>query len=237
MNTKLKVILVGDGRVGKTSLINQFVKQTFKTDYIMNTSADKYKKEIEIDDITLNLEIWDTIGQEIYASINKIFMKNSNIAILVYDITSQESFFKLDNWFQQIIDINNKNNIIIGMCGNKSDLFEKEKVNKDDAKKFALDKKIPFFETSAKDYQSIFNVFNQLCKEYIKKEKELQKRIINNQLDINDTELIANRNNRKKSLYIHSNKNHNNSSNDNNDSLNNSNGNNNTNIKKKKNCC
>ena len=63
MNSNLKVILVGNGKVGKTSLIHQLIEKSFKIDYLMNTSVDKFKKIIEIDNVKLNLEIWDTIGQ------------------------------------------------------------------------------------------------------------------------------------------------------------------------------
>ena len=248
MNSNLKVILVGNGKVGKTSLIHQLIEKNFKIDYLMNTSVDKFKKIIEIDNVKLNLEIWDTIGQEIFASINKIFMKNSNIAILVYDSTSKESFLKLDNWYKQITDINNKKNIIIGICGNKSDLFEKQVVSKIDGEKYAKEKNIPFFETSAKDYNSVYNVFYQLGKEYINKENELQKRILNNQISIDDSELIRNRENRKKSIFIVKEKNRNkNSFNqdyiDNNNNINkennvkNSKENNNNNMNKEKKCC
>ena len=175
-------------------------------------------------------------------------MKNSNIAILVYDSTSKESFLKLDNWYKQITDINNKKNIIIGICGNKSDLFEKQVVSKIDGEKYAKEKNIPFFETSDKDYNSVYNVFYQLGKEYINKENELQKRILNNQISIDDSELIRNRENRKKSIFIVKEKNRNkNSFNqdyiDNNNNINkennvkNSKENNNNNMNKEKKCC
>ena len=167
---KLKLILIGEGTVGKTSLINQYINNTFKEDYIMNVSADKSIKEIEIEKIKINLEIWDTPGQENYTSANKIFMKNTDIALIVYDITNRKSFEKLNFWINLVKEVNENRNLIIGIAANKSDLYENSEVNKEESEKYMSSiKDITnlFFETSAIDHENVENVFMELIKAYI----------------------------------------------------------------------
>ena len=112
---KLKLILIGEGTVGKTSLINQYIYSTFKEDYIMNVGVDKSIKEIEIEKTKIKLEIWDTPGQENYTYANKIFMKDSDIALIVYDIINRKSFEKLNDWVNLIKEENENRNLIIGI--------------------------------------------------------------------------------------------------------------------------
>ncbi len=84
----IKLIVVGETHVGKTSIISQYINNTFSEEYMMTMNSDKSIKEIELFNKTkINIEIWDTIGQTGYRAVNKIFMKNTKIALLVYDIT------------------------------------------------------------------------------------------------------------------------------------------------------
>ena len=90
---KIKLILVGDSTVGKTSIINQYIKNTFSSEFTVTMAQDKSLKSIKLNNgKELMLEIWDTVGQEKLRSTNKIFMKNSKIALIVYIITDQQSF-------------------------------------------------------------------------------------------------------------------------------------------------
>ena len=178
---RIKLILVGDKSVGKTSIINQFIEKQFINEYIPTIGSDKIKKEIEIEGKKLNLEIWDTVGQEQYRAVNKIFIKNAQIALIVYDITNRKSFENLNNWYNLIFEINKDSNVIVGVTANKTDLYENQVVDSEEGKNFADEKKISFFETSAKDYESIENVFIQLSKIYINKvqkivEEEIEER-------------------------------------------------------------
>ena len=178
---RIKLILVGDKSVGKTSIINQFIEKQFINEYIPTIGSDKIKKEIEIEGKKLNLEIWDTVGQEQYSAVNKIFIKNAQIALIVYDITNRKSFENLNNWYNLIFEINKDSNVIVGVTANKTDLYENQVVDSEEGKNFADEKKISFFETSAKDYESIENVFIQLSKIYINKvqkivEEEIERR-------------------------------------------------------------
>ncbi len=170
---KIKFIFVGLNGVGKTSIINQYLEKTFTENYLMTIGSDKTMKNIKIDGKEVTLEICDTTGHEEYRKINEIFMKNTDIALIVYDITKRESFEELTEWINSVKEINNNKNVIFGIAANKSDLYEQKVVNKNEGEEFAKKNNSLFFETSAKDYDSVENVFINLTKEYLKnKEKE-----------------------------------------------------------------
>ena len=192
----VKFIIIGETKVGKTSIINQYTKQIFEEEFFTTMATDKSTKEIEIKGKKLKLEIWDTIGQEKYRAVNKIFMKNTQIALLVYDITDRKSFDDLNEWYENFIKINEKEKAIIGVAANKSDLYEERVVEEKEGKNFAKSKNIEFFETSSKDYDSINIVFETLSEKYldtlcdvVEKEKESR-----NTIGINKQDYIDNNN-------------------------------------------
>ena len=164
---KIKLIFVGEGAVGKTSLIAQYVDNKFVEEYVMTVGRDKAIKELDINGKKINIEIWDTPGQEKFNQVNKIFMKNTKIAIIVYSIIDKKSFENLNKWLNMVKEINKNDDLVIGIVANKSDLFENQIVSKEEGEKFAKDNKVLFFETSAKDYNSINKVFFELCKSYL----------------------------------------------------------------------
>ena len=166
---KLKYILIGEGGVGKTSLINQYINNEFKQNYTMTTSADRLIKEITINNKKITFEIWDTPGQKTYRSINKIFMKNTDIALAVYDITNRKTFEILDTFINSLKEINQNRNLTIGVTANKSDLYEDACVNKEEGEEYANKIKALFFESTATDHENVENIFNELTKDYIDK--------------------------------------------------------------------
>ena len=121
MEKRVKFIIIGDKTVGKSCIINQFIEKQFVNEYIRTIGSDKIKKEIEIEGEKLKLEIWDTVGQEQYRAVNKIFIKNAQIALIVYDITNRKSFENLNNWYNLIFEINKDSNVIVGVTANKTD--------------------------------------------------------------------------------------------------------------------
>ena len=173
---KVKLILVGETTVGKTSLINQYLDKTFKEEHIVTVGKEKSLKNINIEGKEVSLEICDTAGQIDYRAINKIFMKNTDIALIVYDITNRKSFEELTNWIYSVNESNNNKNVIFGIAANKSDLYEEKVIDKKEGEEFAKNNNALFFETSAKDYDSVENVFLTLSEEYLKKEEERKKK-------------------------------------------------------------
>ena len=164
---RIKIILVGESLVGKTSLIKQYIQKEFLEDNVITTSADKITKTIETKNNTKYiLEIWDTAGNKEYKATNKIFMRNSQIAILVYDITKKESFDELENSYNQILNSNKNNNIVFAVAGNKSDLYEEQIIFPEEGIQFANKINAIFKETSAKDYESVNELFEDVIEKY-----------------------------------------------------------------------
>ena len=164
---KAKLIIVGEATVGKTSILLQYNENQFIENYITTIGNDKTIKEMTIKDKKLKVEIWDTAGQEKFRAVNKIFMKNTQIALIVYDITLKRTFEQLNYWIETITNCNKNSKVIIGIIANKSDLFEQQIISTEVGKKFAEDNKCLFFETSAKDHKSIVTVFEKLIEKYV----------------------------------------------------------------------
>ena len=161
-----KVVLVGESGVGKTSIITQFIDQTFQEDQQSTTGGTFSTKSVKCgNNKTLKFEIWDTAGQERYRSLTKMFYKDANAAILVYDITRKDSFEQLKlYWAEQIKEC--PENIILVIAANKSDLFQKEEVDEEEARKLASDLGAIFVGTSAKQVESINQLFIEIAKKY-----------------------------------------------------------------------
>ena len=161
-----KVVLVGESGVGKTSIITQFIDQTFQEDQQSTTGGTFSTKSVKCgNNKTLKFEIWDTAGQERYRSLTKMFYKDANAAVLVYDITRKDSFEQLkEYWAEQIKEC--PENIILVIAGNKSDLISKEEVDEGEARKLASDLGAIYVGTSAKQVESINDLFIEIAKKY-----------------------------------------------------------------------
>jgi len=197
---KIKVIFVGDASVGKTCLITQFISNTFSQEHILTAGADKSIKECIIEEKKLIYEIWDTLGQERFRTANKIFMKNANITIFVVDITNKKSFDGLIYWYKEVNENLNVENLITAIAANKSDLYEKREINIEEIKEFKDKNKIDVLcETSAMDHESVENLFTEIGKKYIEKEKKkLLKKINNDEISFTNSIKIDNKNQKKK---------------------------------------
>jgi small GTP-binding protein len=165
---EIKVILIGESGTGKTSLINATMGLKFKESVESTTTNSFSSKTVTIDNKDYVLNLWDTIGQEKFRALTKIFIKDSKIVILVYDITRKESFNELNYWLKMIQDILGEEPIL-GICGNKSDLFVKEQVKEEEVKKYSEEKQIPFKLTSAKNPLSFNKFLEDLVKKYLEK--------------------------------------------------------------------
>ena len=166
-NDDIKVILVGEMGTGKTSLINTAVGLQFQDKVATTTTNTIMNKILNIDNKVYSISLWDTIGQERYRSLTKIFMKGAKIIIFVYDITDIHSFTELNFWFEFTKEIIN-NDTIVAIVGNKSDLFLNEKVKEEDAKKIAEDNGYEFSLTSAKTPDVFCKFLQNLVEKYIR---------------------------------------------------------------------
>ena len=165
---EIKVILVGESGTGKTSLINTSIGLPFKEEILSSSTNSFAPKEFEIGGKKYILNLWDTIGQEKFRSLTKIFIKESKIVIFVYDITNEKSFIELDYWIKTITEIL-KDEPVLGIAGNKQDLYINEQVKEERAQKFAENNNMLFKLTSAKTPTSFIKLMEELLKQYIVK--------------------------------------------------------------------
>jgi len=168
---EIKVILVGEMGTGKTSLINTAIGLNFQEKLASTTTNSIMNKTMKINGKSYSVNLWDTIGQEKYRSLTKIFLKGSKIVIFVYDITNLQSFKELNYWFDCTKEIINEK-VVMGIVGNKSDLFLKEEVKESDARQLAKQKGFDFALTSAKNSTMFCDFLEKLLKKYLGQDDE-----------------------------------------------------------------
>ena len=168
---RLKLILLGDSGVGKSSILQRYYEDVFDSKIEVTNNAHFLEKEVTINEENVVLELWDTVGQEEYRSLTQIFVKNSKIVIFVYDVTSLKSFESLNFWYDYV-----KNDIgkstVLGVVGSKTDLiFEdnySEEVSPEKGKEFAMKIGANFSLVSAKEScKEIVSLFNELASKYL----------------------------------------------------------------------
>ena len=156
---KIKIMVIGESKIGKTSLISRYCNnEFFGGAYLSTIGIDFQIKDLTIENKKIRLQIWDTAGQERYRTIAKNYFQSSDGFIVVYDISSTESFEKLDYWFEQI-KTNAPEYVKLILFGNKCDLTDNREVSKEDGEKYAKKKDIKFFEVSAKEGTNVVNAF------------------------------------------------------------------------------
>ena len=165
----IKVVLVGESGIGKTSIIQQYAYKLFDQDCVSSISSQYISKVIQLEEInkSIRIEIWDTAGQERYRSMAKLFYKDAKVIILVYDITSKSSFEELKNFWIPEVKKNCIEDLILGLVANKADLYEIECVSDEEGINLAEEINAVFQKTSAKSGAGINNLFYNLCRTYL----------------------------------------------------------------------
>ncbi|MFX1452704.1 MAG: GTP-binding protein, partial [Promethearchaeota archaeon] len=160
---KYKVLLLGDGAVGKTSTIQRFIRSKFAAEYKLTVGLDIMTKDIELDDGFLaTLSIWDLGGQERFSFIRPTFYKGVNGALLIYDITRLDTFNSIKVWVSDLLKYAGPTPIVL--LGNKVDLTDARVVSTEMGTKLSKELNCPFFETSAKTGENIDTAFTTLIK-------------------------------------------------------------------------
>jgi small GTP-binding protein len=164
----IKITLIGNSGVGKTSIINQYIDQTFDEANAATIGANYSEKVITKNNKEYELNIWDTAGQEKFHSVGKHFYKDAYIVCLVYDITSQDSLEQLETiWYPDIKKYGEKYTIL-AVVGNKSDLYENDNLaDENKAKEFAQSINATFMLTSAKTGDGIEKLFDTLVDKFL----------------------------------------------------------------------
>jgi len=163
----IKVTLIGESSVGKTSIINRYTKESFSQELDSTLGANYSQKKITRHGKKIRLDLWDTAGQEKYRAIGRHFYKESYIVCLVYDITNNDSFEKIKSiWYPDLKEYGEKLKIV-ALVGNKLDKYLEEEVKEDDARKFADEIKAIYKRTSAMEGTNIEDLFNTLADKYL----------------------------------------------------------------------
>ncbi|KAL1920670.1 uncharacterized protein VTP21DRAFT_1047 [Calcarisporiella thermophila] len=175
----LKVIILGDSGVGKTSLMNQYVNKKFSNQYKATIGADFLTKEIMVDDRLVTMQIWDTAGQERFQSLGVAFYRGADCCVLVYDVNNAKSFETLDSWRDEFLvqaSPRDPDNFPFVVLGNKIDIEEsKRMVSQKRAMSWCQAKgNLPYFETSAKESINVEAAFTAVARNALQQEGEVE---------------------------------------------------------------
>ncbi len=193
-NYEFQVVVVGDSGVGKSNLIKRFINNEFQSHSKATVGVEFLSKNFIINNEIFKINIWDTSGQERYKSITTAYYKGAKGAMIIYDVTNQNSFNNVDKWFNEIKDKAYKNINLI-MIGNKTDLEDKKVVSSEDSLDKAKKFDIPVMETSALNASKVKEAFYLILKEMYKSVKPIvepimveKECIINNEINHETTE-------------------------------------------------
>ncbi|KAL1262099.1 ras-related protein Rab-6A-like isoform X2 [Carassius auratus] len=159
---KFKLVFLGEQSVGKTSLITRFMYDSFDNTYQATIGIDFLSKTMYLEDRTVRLQLWDTAGQERFRSLIPSYIRDSTIAVVVYDITNLNSFQQTSKWIDDV-RTERGSDVIIMLVGNKTDLADKRQVSVEAAEKKARELGVMYIETSAKAGYNVKQLFRRVA--------------------------------------------------------------------------
>lgn len=158
---KFKLVFLGEQNVGKTSLIARFMYDSWSETYEATIGIDFLSKTVYLDNRTVRLQLWDTAGQERFRCLIPSYIRDSKIAIIVYDVTNMSSFINIGRWLEEVRN-ERGNDVIIMLVGNKIDLLEKRQIATIEGELKAKQLNIMFIETSAKNGFNVKHLFSRI---------------------------------------------------------------------------
>ncbi|XP_014664567.1 PREDICTED: ras-related protein Rab-6A isoform X1 [Priapulus caudatus] len=159
---KFKLVFLGEQSVGKTSLITRFMYDSFDNTYQATIGIDFLSKTMYLEDRTVRLQLWDTAGQERFRSLIPSYIRDSTVAVVVYDITNANSFQQTTKWIDDV-RTERGNDVIIMLVGNKTDLSDKRQVSIEEGERKAKELGVMFIETSAKAGYNVKQLFRRVA--------------------------------------------------------------------------
>jgi len=161
---KYKLVFLGDQSVGKTSIITRFMYDKFDSTYQATIGIDFLSKTMYLDDRVVRLQLWDTAGQERFRSLIPSYIRDSSVAVIVFDVTSRESYENTGRWIEEVRQ-ERGDDVILALVGNKTDLAEKRRVSREEGEEKASKFGILYVETSAKAGLNVKTLFRQLAQQ------------------------------------------------------------------------
>ncbi|XP_073113414.1 uncharacterized protein [Elaeis guineensis] len=168
-NLTFKLVLLGDGRVGKTSLVLRYVNNSFSEKQQATVQASYLTKRLVIEGVPITLSIWDTAGQERFHALGPIYYRDAD-ALLVYDITDNDTFVRVRKWVKELQQMASKN-IIMTIAANKSDLVRSKKFDIQEAESYAAAIGSKLFLTSAKSGTGVEEAFLDIATRLLQNKK------------------------------------------------------------------
>jgi small GTP-binding protein len=165
-----KLVLLGDASVGKSCLVVRFARGDFYEFQEPTIGAAFMTQTISLKDVNVKFEIWDTAGQERYRSLAPMYYRGAAAAVVVYDITSLDSFEGAKRWVSELKSMHTPD-IVIALAGNKLDQESRRAVDYELASNYAKEQGVLFFETSAKSGQNVIDLFNEVANRLPKEKK------------------------------------------------------------------
>lgn len=159
---KFKLVFLGEQSVGKTSLITRFMYDSFDNTYQATIGIDFLSKTMYLEDRTVRLQLWDTAGQERFRSLIPSYIRDSSVAVVVYDITNYNSFQQTAKWIDDV-RTERGSDVIIMLVGNKTDLSDKRQVTTEEGQRKANELNVMFIETSAKAGYNVKQLFRKVA--------------------------------------------------------------------------
>jgi small GTP-binding protein len=157
--TLIKMLIIGESSVGKSCLLLRFAEDKFTESFLTTIGIDFKVRHLVVNDRKVKLQIWDTAGQEKFRTITKAYYRGAHGILLVYDVTSTESFNQTRQWMQSIQE-NMTEPVSVIFVGNKCDM--ERRVDKEDAQELANEFEVEYFETSAKTGEGVEQTFVRL---------------------------------------------------------------------------
>lgn len=165
--TTLKLLIIGESGVGKSSLLLRFTDDAFDPEQAATIGVDFKVKTININGDKIKLAIWDTAGQERFRTLTPSYYRGGQGAILVYDVTNRDSFQKVDNWLNELETYSTNHDMIKMLVGNKCDMLDERVVSKEEGMKCARKHHMMFIEASAKTREGVACAFEELVEKVI----------------------------------------------------------------------
>ncbi|EOA23006.1 hypothetical protein CARUB_v10003752mg [Capsella rubella] len=159
-----KLVLIGDSGVGKSQILSRYARNEFSLDSKATIGVEFQTRTLVMDHKSVKAQIWDTAGQERYRAVTSAYYRGAVGAMLVYDVTRQQTFDHIPRWLEELRNHADKNIVII-LVGNKSDLEDQRAISMDDAKEFAEKEGLFFLETSALNAVNVESAFSTVLTE------------------------------------------------------------------------